>query len=210
MSTIEQHVMASANRHTVMDDTQKILMSFARTQLSHIDPKSIKKNSFELFSITAFLYGAIHQLGKQSTLPEQLINHYLHKVLIETFSLPAHNAEGLVSSIHRMMKKYYLLENIYLEGESAAEQWLVNEHCQCTELKQLLDTYSEFTLMDMNAAGMKSDAPAAERRAQIKPPVDKPSSAMFKLTVTTVVLGLLLGAGYYLNHYFQNLLELPF
>ena len=49
------------------DDTQKILMSFAKEQLSYIDTSSIKKNSFQFFSITAFLYGAVQQLGVMAT-----------------------------------------------------------------------------------------------------------------------------------------------
>lgn len=207
METIEQHLMTTTNVHNVMDDTQKILMSFARAQLSHIDTKSIKKNSFELFSITAFLYGAIHQLGKQSTLPEQLINHYLHKILIETFLLPAHNAEGLVSSIHRMMQKYYLLENIYFEGESAAEKWLVDENCECTELKRLLESYDDFTLMDMNAAGMKSETPSFDRQPAATPAA-KNSSSVFKILTTIAVLALLSGAAYFF--YFNTVQGMSF
>lgn len=150
--------MAIAEIQQPVDNTQKLLTSFARAQLSSIDAKTIKQNSFQLFAIAAFLYGAISQLGKQSTLPEQLIREYLHNILCEEFGLPRHNIEGLVSSINRMMEEYYLLENIYHEGESAAENWLTNDDADCLELKRLLDSYSDFTLMDMKAAGMKTSA----------------------------------------------------
>lgn len=155
--------MAIANVHPVaephiVDNSQKILSSFAHTQLSYIDSKSIKQNSFQLFAIAAFLYGSIRQLGKQSTLSDVQIRDYLHAILCEELGLPKHNIEGLVSSINRMMENYYLLENIFHEGESAAEQWLTNDDADCSELKVLLESYKEFTLMDMKAAGMKSEA----------------------------------------------------
>lgn len=148
--------MAIAKIQVPVDNTQKLLSSFAHAQLSTIDPKSIKQNSFQLFAIAAFLYGAISQLGKQSTLPEHLVHDYLHNILCNEFGLPRHNIEGLVSSINRMKEKYYLLDNIYHDGEAAAERWLTDENADCSELEKLLSSYSDFTLMDMKAAGMKS------------------------------------------------------
>ncbi|MGD8566593.1 MAG: hypothetical protein PVJ39_00710 [Gammaproteobacteria bacterium] len=201
MRAIEQPLMATPTVQKLGDDNQKILMSFARQQLSHIESNSIKKNSFQLFLITAFLYGAIQQLGKQSTLPKHLSNHYLHKILIETFSLPPHNAEGLVSSINRMMKKYYLLENIYFDGESAAEQWLVNDECECTELKTLLDRYENFTMLDMNAAGMKSDVPAFDQPQDRDPTPDTNGSSggTLKFVVALIALAALAGVAYFFS-----------
>ena len=150
--------MAIAKIQSPVDNTQKLLSSFAHAQLAPINPKSIKQNSFQLFAITAFLYGAVSQLGKQSTLSENLVREYLHTILCDEFGLPRHNIEGLVSSIKRMMENYYLLENIYHEGEASAEVWLTNDHADCQELKTLADHYRDFTLMDMKAAGMKSDS----------------------------------------------------
>ena len=178
------------------DDTQKILMSFARAQLSYIEAKAIKKNSFQLFSITAFLYGAVNQLGKQSTLPDQLIRNYLHNVLCEAFDLPRHNAEGLVSSINRMMDKYYLLENIYHEGEAAAERWLTNDNADCSELKTLLENYQEFTMLDMNAAGMKSNTPSFVPQ-QDDGHSSAPTTSAFKIIATVTIMAALSLAAYF-------------
>lgn len=193
--------MATPKTKNLGDDNQKILMSFARNQLSHIAPNAIKKNSFQLFLITAFLYGAMRQLGKQSTLPQHLITHYLHKILIETFSLPAHNAEGLVSSISRMMQKYYLLENIYFEGESAAEQWLVNDESECAELKILLDRYENFTMLDMNAAGMKSDVPAFDQHREVPTNGQTGGStgSVLKMTLILFALAVLAAVAYFFS-----------
>ena len=166
--------MAIAKIQVPVDNTQKLLSSFAHAQLSAIDPKSIKQNSFQLFAIAAFLYGAISQLGKQSTLPEHLVHDYLHNILCNEFGLPRHNIEGLVSSISRMMEKYYLLDNIYHEGEAAAELWLTDENADCTELEKLLNSYNDFTLMDMKAAGMKSgEMSQPENRSQTDHPAKK-------------------------------------
>lgn len=178
------------------DDTQKILTSFAKSQLSHIDTGLIKKNSFQFFAVAAFLYGAVQQLGKQSTVPVQLVNNYLCNVMCEAFNLPRHSGEGLVSSINRMMEKYYLLENIFHDGEAAAERWLTNDDADCAELKGLLDNYQEFTLMDMNAAGMKSNSPEVKSQYAAEPVSAKSSSAS-KVLLTLVVMGTLLGAAYY-------------
>ena len=178
------------------DDTQKILTSFAKAQLSYIDTGAIKKNSFQFFSIAAFLYGAVQQLGKQSTLPIQLVNQYLCNVLCDAFKLPQHNGEGLVSSISRMMEKYYLLENIYHDGEAAAERWLTNDEADCMELKALLDNYQEFTMMDMNAAGMKSDTPEFHTQYVSDSASGKSSSAN-KMVITIIVIGAMLGAAYF-------------
>jgi len=150
--------MAVAQAQNSPNETQNLLASFANSQLSNIDATSIKKNSFQLFSITAFLYGALTQLGKQSTLSDQVISNIMHNVLSAAFKIPQHNSEGLVNSIQRMMDKYYLLENIYREGESAAERWLTSDSAECLDLKSLLDQYQEFTLLDMNSAGMKTDS----------------------------------------------------
>jgi len=188
--------MAIPKVQNSFDDTQKILTSFAKAQLSYIDTGSIKKNSFQFFSITAFLYGAVQQLGKQSTLPVQLVNQYLCSVLCDTFKLPQHNGEGLVSSINRMMEKYYLLENIYHDGEAAAERWLTNDEADCMELKALLDNYQEFTMMDMNAAGMKSDIPEFKGRYAPEPSSGKSSSGN-KMVITIIIIGAMLGAAYF-------------
>jgi hypothetical protein len=188
--------MAIPKVQNSFDDTQKILTSFAKAQLSHIDTGSIKKNSFQFFSITAFLYGAVQQLGKQSTLPLQLVNQYLCNVLCDAFRLPQHNGEGLVSSINRMMEKYYLLENIYHDGESAAERWLTNDEADCMELKALLENYQEFTMMDMNAAGMKSNSPEIKSQ-YVSAPANGKSSSANKMVITIIVIGAMLGAAYF-------------
>lgn len=178
------------------DDTQKILTSFAKAQLSHIDTASIKKNSFQFFAIAAFLYGAVQQLGKQSTLPQQLMNKYLSNVMCDAFALPQHSGEGLVSSTNRMMEKYYLLENIYHDGEAAAERWLTNDDADCSELKSLLENYQEFTMLDMNAAGMKSNSPAFNTQ-QAADTASGKSSLTSKLTLILIVTGTLLSAAYF-------------
>jgi len=178
------------------DATQKIFTSFAKSQLSYIDTGSIKKNSFQFFAVAAFLYGAVQQLGKQSTVPVQLVNNYLCNVMCEAFNLPRHSGEGLVSSISRMMEKYYLLENIFHDGEAAAERWLTNDDADCADLKGLLDSYQEFTLMDMNAAGMKSSSP--EYNSQYaEEPVNTKSSSVSKVLLILIVMGALLGAAYF-------------
>ncbi len=189
-------IMAIPKVQNRFDETQRILMSFAKAQLSFVDSDSIKKNSFQFFAISAFLYGAVQQLGKQSTLPNQLVNQYLCNVLCDAFKLPQHNGEGLVSSIGRMMEKYYLLENIYREGEAAAEGWLTNDEADCMELKELLDNYREFTMMDMNAAGMKSNIP--EFKARYAPEVaSKKSSSGSKFALTIILAGAMLAAVYF-------------
>ncbi|WP_455202241.1 hypothetical protein [Kaarinaea lacus] len=188
--------MAIPKIQNSFDDTQKILMSFARAQLSYIDTGSIKKNSFQFFAITAFLYGAVQQLGKQSTLPVQLVNQYLCNMLCDAFKLPQHNGEGLVSSISRMMEKYYLLENIYHDGEAAAERWLTNDDADCMDLRILLDNYEEFTMLDMNAAGMKSDTPEFKARYAPEPSSEKTSSGN-KMLITIMVISAILSAAYF-------------
>ena len=187
--------MAIAKIQSPIDNTQKLLTSFAHAQLTPINPKSVKQNSFPLFAITAFLYGAISQLGKQSTLSEHLIREYLHTILCEEFGLPRHNIEGLVSSINRMMENYYLLENIYHEGEASAEVWLTKDDADCLELKSLLDNYRDFTLMDMKAAGMKSDSPTFP---QVQQEALATRKSVWPLVITgTVGLGIVLTVLYY-------------
>ena len=188
--------MAIAKIQLPVDNTQKLLTTFAHTQLSPIDPKTIKQNSFQLFAITAFLYGAISQLGKQSTLPEHLIRDYLHNILCDEFGLPRHNIEGLVSSISRMMEEYYLLENIFHEGESAAENWLTNDDADCSELKALLDSYHDFTLMDMKAAGMKSGSLPQQRQSPLQATNDESSNWTMIIT-GAISLGVVLTFLYY-------------
>ena len=188
--------MAIAEIQQPVDSTQKLLTAFARAQLSAIDAKSIKQNSFPLFAIAAFLYGAISQLGKQSTLPEQLIREYLHNILCDEFGLPRHNIEGLVSSINRMMDEYYLLENIYHEGEGAAENWLTNDDADCLELKILLDSYKDFTLMDMKAAGMKTINGAPSTQFSHNTPANKKSAWPIILS-GLIAIGVVLTGLYY-------------
>ena len=189
--------MAIATAQQPVDNSQKILSSFAHNQLSYIDPKSIKQNSFQLFAIAAFLYGAISQLGKQSTLSDQQIKDYLHVILCDELGLPRHNIEGLVSSINRMMDKYYLLENIYHEGESSAEQWLTNDDTDCSELKALMENYKDFTLMDMKAAGMKSGATATPQAHFQQEALAGKKSAAPMIVSGILILGAVLYGLYY-------------
>ena len=190
--------MAIAEIHQPVDNTQKLLTSFAHAQLSPIDTKSIKQNSFQLFAIAAFLYGAISQLGKQSTLADNLIREYLHNILCDEFGLPRHNIEGLVSSISRMMDEYYLLENIFHEGEAAAEHWLTKDDADCMELKILLDSYSDFTLMDMKAAGMKSGITTQQPQYQQNSPANNKSSWPMILSGTVAVAAVIVVLYYFL------------
>jgi len=191
--------MAIAQAHNRLNDTQNLLVSFANSQLSHIDTPSIKKNSFQIFSITAFLYGALNQLGKQSTLSEQIITEIMHNVLCEAFKIPQYNSEGLVNSIHRMMDKYYLLENIYHAGESAAERWLTSDSADCLDLKNLLAQYQDFTLLDMNSAGMKADTilpSVPEHHTENTNSTPKSASSSAKLILVALVLAMA-GLGVY-------------
>jgi len=188
--------MAIANIQVPSDNTQKLLSSFAHAQLSPIDPKSIKQNSFQLFAIAAFLLGAISQLGKQSTLPEQLIHDYLHNILCNEFGLPRHNVEGLVSSIHRMMEKYYLLENIYHEGETSAETWLTNDDADCLELSALMNNYRDFTLMDMKAAGLKT-AELSQDNKHLQNNLSRTKNLWPAMIIGTIAFGSVLTLLYY-------------
>ncbi|HEY5603416.1 MAG TPA: hypothetical protein VIM41_09920 [Gammaproteobacteria bacterium] len=190
--------MAIPNIKSDFDDTQKILLSFAKAQLSNIDTARIKKNSFQFFAITAFLYGAVQQLGKQSTLPVQLVNKYLCSVLCDAFRLPQYNGEGLVSSINRMMEEYYLLENIYREGEAAAERWLTHDEADCAELKTLLGNYQEFTMLDMSAAGMKSGSMKSNSPYTADTSGGK-SSLAGRIMITLIVIGVLAGVAYIIS-----------
>lgn len=195
--------MATANLNNLFVDHQKILGSFANAQLDEFDTQSAKHNQFFLFAITSFLHGATNQLGKQSNLPTPLQQKYLQNLLCEIFSLPRHSAEGLLSSVERMMGNYYLLENIYQEGESAAEKWLNSEVSECHELRELMNHYSDFTLMDMKAAGMKPAIPGLV----ISPVSHEPrgKKTWKKVIAWIVVLSMLSGSALLLlqNHYFN-------
>jgi len=176
--------MASAQPQHSPDSPQNVLLSFAKAQLRNIDSHGIKKNSFQLFSITAFLFGALNQLGKQSHLNHSGIRESLHTILRDTFNLPAHNAEGLVNSICRMMDKYYLLENIYHDGESAAERWLTSENADCAELTSLLNHYQDFTMLDMSAAGLKSDS----AKLPASTPASQPKNSTLSMILAAITL----------------------
>ena len=64
------------------------------------------------------------------------------------------------------------------------------------ELKELLENYQEFTMMDMNAAGMKSNTP--EFKAQYAPAASsEKSSSGNKLLKTVIIIGAMLGAAYF-------------
>ncbi|NOZ54559.1 MAG: hypothetical protein GXP08_15740 [Gammaproteobacteria bacterium] len=172
-----------------INNTQKILTSFATAQLTNIDTVTVKDNTFNLFVITTFFNGAMTQLGKQSTLPKQLQYKYLHGIICDNFNLPQHNAEGLVSSISRMMNKYYFLENIYNEGYTAAEKWLNSDTIDCTELGNLLHNYKGFTMLDMNSAGLKEGFNPAQQ-AMSSPPLKgtKNKKHSFHYSIALVIL----------------------
>jgi len=180
------------------NNTQAVLTSFATAQLTDINTITLKNNTFNLFVVTAFFNGAMTQLGKQSTLPAQLQNKYLHDIICDNFKLPRHNAEGLVSSIARMMRKYYFLENIYNEGHAAAEKWLNSDTLTCNELATLLHSYQGFTMLDMKSAGLKEDY------SPNQPPSDSPLNAIrskkrpfYKHVALLVLTSVILSAAYY-------------
>jgi len=180
------------------NNTQQVLTSFATAQLSDINTSTLKKDTFHLFVVTAFFNGAMTQLGKQSTLPKQLQNKYLHDLICSHFKLPRHNAEGLVSSISRMMRKYYFLENIHNEGHAAAEKWLNSDTIVCGELATLLHNYKDYTMLDMNSAGLK------EGVASNQPPLNSPLGAVenkqriaHKPAVLLILISFIMSLAYY-------------
>lgn len=131
-----------------------MIASFARTQLMGVKQYRILESSFLELATSAFLCGAENQFLKQSQIDDRVSHANLVDTICEICRVSEHTAIGLIDVSGRLAKKYYLIENIMQQGETAADNWLSCESDDGSALKNLVEKYENLSMFDLGIEGV--------------------------------------------------------
>ena len=116
----------------------------------------IEESTFLELAACAFFCGAEAQFRKLSQLDYQTGRDYLIDVLMDIGNIGESKAEALMNTIHRLAKRYYLIENIVEQGKTAADQWL-NCHDGEPPLQTLVSKYQNLSMFDLGIEGINEE-----------------------------------------------------
>jgi hypothetical protein len=139
---------------TKIEPQVSMLAKFAHTQMSEKIRQSIEDSTFLELASCAFFCGAEAQIRKLSQLDERTSLDSLIDVVMDIGNVGKSKTVALINTIYRLSGKYYLLENIFEQGKTAADQWL---NCQDEEkqpLLELVNKYSNLTMFDLGIEGV--------------------------------------------------------
>jgi hypothetical protein len=131
-----------------------LIAAFAQTQLTAVKTQRIRESSLLELAACAFLCGAAEQLKKQSNADAADNHRQLIGLIREVCHVAEGNAEGLVESVNKLSRKYYLLENITDQGRGAADRWLACEDADDKVLQRLMDKYQNLTMFELGIEGI--------------------------------------------------------
>lgn len=131
-----------------------LLQTFAQAQISEEIRQRIEESTFLELATCAFFCGAEAQIRKQSQLDQQVSLDSLIEVVMDICNVGKNKTVALINTIHRLTEKFYLLDNIFDQGKTAADQWL---NCQDEEqqpLQELVTKYKDLSMFDLGLEGV--------------------------------------------------------
>lgn len=180
--------MNSNLANTESIEAGNFIHTFARSQLRGVNTKLVLESSFLLLATCGFFYGAANQLAKQSELGANQCREELIDLLVDVCELSEHSVLGIVDSLDRLSKKFYLIENIIEQGKEAADQWLCCDDAEAGVLSKLVNKYRNLSMFELGLEGVNQEYD--EKQQQLYSDVD--ASIMMLRRRTLVYTGIAL------------------
>ena len=139
---------------TKLEPQISMLATFAQAQMSANIRQLIEESTFLELATCAFFCGAEAQICRLSALDQRVSLESLIDVVMDICNVSKSKAIALINAIHRLEKKYYLMENLFDQGKTAADQWLNCQQEEKQPLKELVDKYKNLTMFDMGIEGV--------------------------------------------------------
>ncbi|KPJ92799.1 MAG: hypothetical protein AMJ53_08665 [Gammaproteobacteria bacterium SG8_11] len=131
-----------------------LISAFAQTQMSDVVRQHIEESTFLELAACAFFCGAEAQFRKLSKMDWRDSQASLMDVIMEVGNVGPSKSAALIETIHRLEKKYYLIENIVEQGKNAADQWLNCQEAEDHPLQELVSKYQNLTMFDLGIEGI--------------------------------------------------------
>jgi hypothetical protein len=146
-----------SNIEPSIETNRPMITVFADAQMSDFVRQHIDESTFLELATCAFFCGAEAQFRKLSQQNFRDSRRDLIEVVMEIGNVSESKTIALINTIHRLAKKFYLIENIVEQGKTAADQWL---NCQDDEVKPLhtiVDKYQHLSMFDLAAEGVNKE-----------------------------------------------------
>ena len=164
-----------------------MITTFAQTQMSDTVRQHIEESTFLELAACAFFCGAEAQFRRLSKMDWRDSHASLVDVVMDIGNIGESKTNALIDAIHRLAKKYYLIENIVEQGKTAADQWL---NCQDDEekpLQTLVMKYQGLTMFDLGIEGTNEEY--NEQQQELYASVDQ---SVGKLRQRTIIILLII------------------
>ena len=164
-----------------------MISAFAQTQMSDTVRQHIEESPLLELAAYAFFFGAEAQFRKLSKMDWRDSHASLVEVVMEIGNIGESKTNALIDTIHRLAKRYYLIENIVEQGKTAADQWL---NCQGDEekpLQILVMKYQDLTMFDLGIEGTNEEY--NEQQQELYASVDQ---SVGKLRQRTIIILLII------------------
>ena len=139
---------------TKIEPQISMLRAFAQAHIRAEIRQCIEESAFLELASCAFFCGAEAQIRKLSQLDQRASLDSLIDVVMDICNVGKSKTIALINAIYRLTGKYYLLENIFEQGKTAADQWL---NCQDEEkqpLQELVQKYQNLSMFDLGIEGV--------------------------------------------------------
>lgn len=139
---------------TKIEPQISMLGAFAQAHIREEIRQRIEESAFLELASCAFFCGAEAQIRKLSQLDQRASLDSLIDVVMDICNVGKSKTIALINAIYRLTGKYYLLENIFEQGKTAADQWL---NCQDEEkqpLQELVQKYQNLSMFDLGIEGV--------------------------------------------------------
>ena len=139
---------------TKIEPQISMLRAFAQAHIREEIRQRIEESAFLELASCAFFCGAEAQIRKLSQLDQRASLDSLIDVVMDICNVGKSKTIALINAIYRLTGKYYLLENIFEQGKTAADQWL---NCQDEEkqpLQELVQKYQNLSMFDLGIEGV--------------------------------------------------------
>ncbi|MFV2055286.1 MAG: hypothetical protein ACC707_02420 [Thiohalomonadales bacterium] len=136
------------------DHEQPLLVIFADAQLAAVVDKTPGENLLLEVVVSAFFYGALEMLDKQSTDAIPQTRSFLVEILMSCCKIPKSSALSIVHTIDKLSEKNSLVEHLMQQGSDAVEQWLACDPAADDTLARLVEQYRGRTLREFGIEGI--------------------------------------------------------
>ena len=107
-------------------------------------------------------------------------------VVMDIGNIGESKTNALIDTIHRLAKRYYLIENIVEQGKTAADQWLNCQDDENKPLQTLVMKYQDLTMFDLGIEGTNEEY--NEQQQELYASVEQSVGKLRQRTIIVVLI----------------------